>query len=233
MNYGTFFKISLFLMIIATIGICVLKPNMHKKLLVYDSDYKIVEQAPQTVVETDLPTVSQKTETKKVRTEQTEVKYTDKDVQTPKTTVVKLQKTNKYKPVTENKKNTVKTENKILTQKQEEIEWNKWRSNLQNQIMRDVKLPIMPQGTIFKFEFDVDKYGKISNVQTWSQTSQYTPYAIQYIAPVIRSYRGHEILNFPNGSNRTKTHVTGGWKIAANVKYSTPKDYNDTETIKK
>ena len=52
--------------------------------------------------------------------------------------------------VVEIKKQTVK-QPKTLTEQEEEIEWNKWRSNLQNQIMKDVKLPIIPQGTVFKF----------------------------------------------------------------------------------
>ncbi|MBR1424271.1 hypothetical protein IJ579_01760 [bacterium] len=122
---------------------------------------------------------------------------------------------------------------KILTAQEEEIAWNKWRSDLQNKIMQDVKLPAVPSGTIFRFTFNVDKFGKITNVQTWSDTSKYTPYAIQYMAPVIRSYQGRSILNFPSGSNRTSTIVVGGWKIAANTKLSTPQDFNDTERIKK
>ena len=120
-----------------------------------------------------------------------------------------------------------------LTAQEEEIAWNKWRSNLNNQIMRDSKLPTMPNGIIFKYKFTVDKYGKVSNVQTWSPTSQYTPYAIQFIAPVIRSYQGHSILNFPTGSNRVTTEVTGAWKISSNEKFSNPSDYNDIEKIKK
>lgn len=115
--------------------------------------------------------------------------------------------------------------------RQEVILWNKWRSNLQNKIMTDVKLPIIPEGTIFKFSFDVDKYGKISNVQTWSLTPAYTPYAIQCIAPVIRSYQGKDILNFPEGSNRVSTTVEGGWKISKTAKFSTPDDYKDAEKI--
>jgi len=121
----------------------------------------------------------------------------------------------------------------ILTAQEEEIAWNKWRSNLNNQIMRDSKLPTMPNGIIFKYKFTVDKYGKVSNVQTWSSTSSYTPYAIQFIAPVIRSYQGHSILNFPAGSNRVTTEVTGAWKISSNEKFSNPSDYNDIEKIKK
>lgn len=130
---------------------------------------------------------------------------------------------------------TVKAETKpvVLTAKEEEIAWNKWRSNLNNQIMKDSKLPTMPNGIIFKYKFTVDKYGKVSNVQTSSTTPGYTPYAIQFIAPVIRSYQGRAILNFPTGSNRTSTEVSGAWKISSNSKLSTPDDYHDIEKIKR
>ncbi len=120
---------------------------------------------------------------------------------------------------------------KVLTQQEETIAWNIWRSNLQNKIMQDTKLPMMPAGIVFKFSFSVDKYGKVSNVQTWSETPSYTPYAIQYIAPVIRSYQGRAILNFPMGTQRTSTNVTGGWRISVNEKFSTPQDYNDVEKV--
>ena len=120
---------------------------------------------------------------------------------------------------------------KQLTAQEEAIAWNKWRSNLQNQIMKDSKLPNVPNGTIFKFSFSVDKYGKVTNVKTWSETQMYTPYAIQYIAPVIRNYQGRSILKFPSGSNRVTTDVTGGWKISTSAKYSTPQDFNDIEKV--
>ncbi len=122
---------------------------------------------------------------------------------------------------------------KILTEKEETIAWNIWRSNLQNKIMEDTKLPILPQGVVFRFSFTVDKYGKITNLQTWSDSSTYTPYAIQYIAPVIRSYQGRSILSFPSGTARITTNVKGGWRISENEKYSTPKDYNDLEKIQR
>jgi len=132
---------------------------------------------------------------------------------------------------------TAKAETKpvTLTAQEEEIAWNKWRSNLNNQIMKDAKskLPMMPNGTVFKYKFTVDKYGKISNVQTYSETSAYTPYAIQYIMPVIRSYQGRSILNFPTGSNRVTTTVTAAWVISSNLKVSTPEDYHDIEKVKK
>ena len=119
----------------------------------------------------------------------------------------------------------------VITAQEETIAWNKWRSNLTNQIMQDTKLPDIPNGTVFQFSFNVDKYGKITNVQTGANPASYTPYAIQYIAPVIRSYQGRSILNFPEGTARTTTQVTGKWRISGTQRYSTPQDYNDVEKI--
>ncbi|MBR1461706.1 hypothetical protein IJ596_08785, partial [bacterium] len=59
----------------------------------------------------------------------------------------------------------------------------------------------------------------------------YTPYAIQYIAPVIRSYQGKSILNFPQGTQRTVVEAYGAWKISTSSKYSTPDDYKDVEKV--
>jgi hypothetical protein len=120
---------------------------------------------------------------------------------------------------------------KVLTQQEETIAWNKWRSALTNKIMQDTRLPDIPNGTVFQFSFNVDKYGKITNVQTGANPANYTPYAIQYIAPVIRSYQGRSILNFPEGTQRTSTTVTGKWRISNTEKYSTPQDYNDIEKV--
>lgn len=139
--------------------------------------------------------------------------------------------TTETKPIVQPQTTQSTVQPKQLTPQEEAIAWNKWRSNLQNQIMKDARLPNVPNGTIFKFSFSVDKYGKVTNVKTWSETQMYTPYAIQYIAPVIRSYQGRSILNFPTGSNRVTTDVTGGWKISTSAKYSTPQDYNDIEKV--
>ena len=131
------------------------------------------------------------------------------------------------------KKQTAQSVKTAAQKEQEElILWNKWRSDLQNRIMQDAKLPIVQQGTVFRFAFDVDKYGKITNISTWSDNAMYTPYAIQYIAPVIRSYQGRDFMNFPTGSNRVTTRVEGAWKIADKTTYSTPADFKDVEKIR-
>ena len=277
-------QLLLILTIISTFSICAIKPDLHKNVIVYDSDYTLVPEQEVRTETKNIPVMEmpsqpvQKTTAvekkyepvthttkKQITTVQTnktpqqkavttvtqsaKVKKQTNTMQNKTTTVPKTQTATRVntsqvvKPaVTETKKVEVpKTEQKtvakpveqvkVLTQQEETIAWNIWRSNLQNKIMRDTKLPIMPAGIVFKFSFTVDQYGKVSNVQTWSETPSYTPYAIQYIAPVIRSYQGREILNFPKGTQRTSTNVTGGWRISANEKFSTPHDYNDIEKV--
>lgn len=218
--------------------------------MIYDSDYKIVQSEPQVETVKNIPTQVNIPKTEKVTTkiqqETQKATSVNQVAQTVKKQPVTTQKTtsqNEVKKVTlpksvqqivENKTEPVKTIKTEQEQSQEEIIlWNRWRSNLQNSIMNDVKLPYIQEGTIFRFSFEVDKYGKITNVKTWSLTPKYTPYAIQYIAPVIRSYQGRSILEFPTGSNRFSTVVEGGWKISQTTKYSTPEDYTDSEKVKR
>ncbi len=192
-----------------------------------------------------LPATTTKTLTTKTQNKTTidkQIQTTSKPVNTNivKPTVKEIQK-EKFVKETKNVEPT-KTEEKevnknivqpvtTLTQQEETIAWNKWRSELTNKIMQDTKLPDIPNGVVFQFSFTVDKYGKVSNVQTGANPANYTPFAIQYIAPVIRSYQGHSILTFPNGTERTSTQVTGKWRISNTSKYSTPQDYNDVERI--
>jgi len=260
------------LVVFSTISICVLKPEMHKTVLVYNSDYKLipneeVKTETQEIPVMEMPakpvveSVKKEIQTTSVPKTQTVVK---KIVQTPQkqvntgTTTHNKQKTTTKPTVKQEQKTIVKqpeqkiiTEQikqptkkvekqiqeppvkKILTQQEEEIAWNVWRSNLQNKIMQDVRLPVLPTGIVFRFTFNVDKYGKITNIYTYSDNSAYTPYAIQYIAPVIRSYQGKSILNFPEGSARISTEFKGGWKISSSERLSSPKDYNDYEKVTK
>lgn len=118
-----------------------------------------------------------------------------------------------------------------LTEQEEIIVWNKWRSNLQNRVMQDVKLNA-PLGTRFRFSFTVDRYGQISNLKVWSDNPEYTSLAVRNIKPLLLSYQGQPILNFPNGTKRIITNVTGGFVLATFDKYSTPSDYSDVERIK-
>lgn len=258
------------LVITATISICAIKPEMHKTVLVYNSDYKLVPAQEVEVQKNEIPVAEmQVTQTPETVKKVTQTVSTPKVTKVTQTTakkaetktaaqpVVKTQTKTVVQPVTKTQvktvtpaksatttvtapqpvQKTVQTSTqsvpKVLTQKEEEIAWNVWRSNLQNSIMRDVRLPALPTGIVFRYSFTVDKYGKISNIYTYSENPSYTPYAIQYIAPVIRSYQGKSILNFPEGSARTVTEFKGGWKISSSERLSTPKDYNDYEKVVK
>ena len=273
----------LVVLIAATISICAIQPDMHKNVIVYDSDYTLVtEQEVKTetksipvmekttepvkttkaiesvtvqpekerdfrkiVTEAETktkPVVTKKTEQKTVTAPKTTTEKKQNSVKTEKPVSTQIIKTESPKVTTEVVKAPVQqvtvkkpeeTKPVKLTQQEETIAWNTWRSNLQNQIMMDTKMPNLPNGTVFQFSFTVDKYGKITNVHTGANPSTYTPYAIQYIAPVIRSYQGRSILNFPEGTARTTTEVTGKWKISQNERYSTPADFNDVEKVLK
>lgn len=266
-----FLQILLILTIILTISICVIQPDLHKNVIVYDSAYTLVSEEEVKTETKQVPVMEmpikpiektiiaeRKTEptvtTKKIQANNTKkqsVKTTSqknvKQAATPATktvtkpNTVKIQKSAETVKTVEPKQThtqQIKEEKSIpavktLTQQEETIAWNKWRSTLTNQIMQDTRLPNIPNGTVFQFSFTVDKYGKITNVQTGANPANYTPYAIQYIAPVIRSYQGKSILNFPEGTARTLTQVTGKWRISSTERYSTPQDYNDLEKVLK
>lgn len=227
MSYTNIFKILILFTLVCTVCLSLIKPKMHTNLMIYNSDYKVVEEQVEqrpvvsTVEQTALPQLIPQTTVKTVNTVQRE----EKVAKAP--TVAKEETKTVVQPKVE-RVQTSQTANKLT---QEEIAWNVWRSNLQNQIMQDVVLPNVPIGTVFKFTFEVDKYGKISNVQTWSLDKTYTPMAIEHIAPVIRGYQGRAILNFPSNSNRITTKVEGGWRISDKSVFSTPRDYNDTEKV--
>lgn len=227
MSYTNIFKILILFTLVCTVCLSLIKPKMHTNLMIYNSDYKVVEKQVEqrpvvsTVEQTTLPQLIPQTTVKTVKTVQRE----EKIAKAP--TVAKEE----TKTVVQPKGERVQTSQTVNKLTQEEIAWNVWRSNLQNQIMQDVVLPNVPIGTVFKFTFEVDKYGKISNVQTWSLDKTYTPMAIEHIAPVIRGYQGRAILNFPSNSNRITTKVEGGWRISDKSVFSTPRDYNDTEKV--
>ncbi len=118
-----------------------------------------------------------------------------------------------------------------LTEKEEIIAWNKWRSDLQNKVMRDSKINA-PLGTTFYFSCTVDKFGNISNINTWSDNDYYTPLAKRVIKPVLSSYQNQPILKFPERTQRTITNVNGSFTMAYTDRYSTPADYSDYERIR-
>lgn len=135
--------------------------------------------------------------------------------------------------INQNKEKPIKKEEAkiILTEEQLEIiAWNKWRSDLQNQLMKDSKITA-PIGTTFYYTFTVDKNGNISNIKTWANNPSYTQMAVNRIKPILAGYNKTPIVVFPEKSKRIITNVEGCFTMSYSTKYSTPADYHDYERV--
>ena len=121
--------------------------------------------------------------------------------------------------------------NPYMTEQEEIIAWNKWRSNLQNQIMRDSQIDYAPLGTLFTFTFVVDKFGNISNIKVMCSNQNYMDAARNRVKPAIANLQRKPILKFPLGSQRTSTVVIGGFLIGTQEIFSTPENFSDYERI--
>ena len=137
---------------------------------------------------------------------------------------------NTTQPQTQKPKNT-NFKNPYMTEQEEIIAWNKWRSNLQNQIMRDSQIDYAPLGTLFLFTFVVDKFGNISNIKVECSNPNYMDVARNNVKPAIANLQKKPILNFPKGTQRTSTVVTGLFLIGTQERYSTPNDFSDYERV--
>lgn len=139
----------------------------------------------------------------------------------------KQQKQEQVQPAQQN--NNFK--NPYMSQQEEIIAWNKWRSNLQNQIMKDSQIDYAPLGTLFLFTFVVDKFGNISNIKVECSNPNYMDVARNNVKPAIANLQKKPILNFPKGTQRTSTVVTGVFLIGTQERYSTPNDFSDYERV--
>lgn len=170
--------------------------------------------------------VKQPTETKTTKT----VK-----VEEPKTTQPKtVQTPPKQEPVQQKTVQTQKPKsstNPYMTAEEEIIAWNIWRSNIQNQIMRDSNIDFAPLGTVFMFSFVVDKFGNISNIKVECSHPSFMDVARNNVKPAIMRMQKKPILNFPKGTQRTSTVVTGLFLIGTQERYSTPDNYSDYERV--
>ena len=156
-----------------------------------------------------------------------EVVETKQTPQEKKTVEVTEQKT----PTTTKPVQTTNPKNPYMTEQEEIIAWNKWRSNIQNQIMRDSNIDFAPLGTIFNFTFMVDKFGNVSNIKVECSNPNFMGVARNNVKPAISNLQRKPILNFPRGTQRTTTVVTGLFMIGTQERYSSPSDFSDFERV--
>ena len=203
---------------------------------------KTIQQKPKTA-----KNVTQKTQPKPKTTKT--VPKTVKPVQQkavppkPKTTTKQISKT----PLNTTK--SVATPQKVLTQQEETILWNKWHSNLQNRIISEATSRLKKldsatkqsiNGTLYiMYTFTVSKNGTISNISVKTNISNEASQQVKSIVTnIISGYRGSSVLVFPKGTTRTSEQHRGAIstviKNANSTTYSNTNDYNKyNETVKR
>lgn len=121
--------------------------------------------------------------------------------------------------------------NPYMTELEEIIAWSRWRSNIHNQVMKDSNAGVAPYGTVFSFSFLVDKYGNVSNVKVSCSNNYCMNIARDNLKPAIMHLQRKPILNFPRGTQRTSTVVSGSFLIGSEDKFSTPSNFPDFERV--
>ena len=164
--------------------------------------------------------------TKYVNTDTQKTTTKTKTVDIPKTPANTQQKTVQIPP-TQPKSSS----NPYMTEEEEIIAWNVWRSNIQNQIMKDSNIDFAPYGTVFTFTFIVDKFGNVSNIKVECSHPSFMDVARNNVKPAISNLQKKPILNFPRGTKRTSTVVQGMFLIGTQTRYSTPDNYSDYERV--
>lgn len=121
--------------------------------------------------------------------------------------------------------------NPYMTEQEEIIAWNRWHSNIHNQVMKDSNAGVAPYGTVFSFSFLVDKYGNVSNVKVSCSNNYCMNIARDNLKPAIMHLQRKPILNFPRGTQRTSTVVSGSFLIGSEDRFSTPSNFSDYERV--
>lgn len=120
---------------------------------------------------------------------------------------------------------------KIKTSREERIAWNKWRSDLQNEIMYRSAIE-GPIGTLITFNFMVTERGRIYNVNFSCNNPKVEEEARSDLARVLREIERSDILKFPNNTKRKEVKFQGGFMLDYDTQYSSPSDYSDYERVR-
>ena len=114
------------------------------------------------------------------------------------------------------------------------IDWSTWKSNFVNQILDDSlairELDNYGYGTLIYYSFNVDKTGRISDIQIKSINVSHEDK--QKLAQLIQSYEYSEMTTFPANSQRQTAKVSAVMMLSNESQYSNPGDFNEFERVK-
>lgn len=200
--------------------------ELLQRVLKNSENADVVKQTP---IATNTTKTTKTTQPKTTQTSKTTQPKTTQTVTTqPKTVQQPPQKTVEQKPVQQPKSSS----NPYMTEQEEIIAWNIWRSNIQNTIMKNsTDAARAPLGTTYSFTFIVDKFGNVSNIKVECNNPDYMHLARNSVKPAISALQKKPILNFPKGTKRTSTVFTGYFMIGVTESYSTPANYSDYEKV--
>lgn len=131
-------------------------------------------------------------------------------------------------------KATTQPAKKVLTQQEETIAWNAWRSRVDNEFVRlyNATKFSLPAGTRVTYSFNVDKFKNISNITIKTSPTKYQSAAQSAFVPMIQKMNHKSFLTFPEGTQRTWVVVERTKTIANSNYYTTPNDFSDYEKVK-
>lgn len=122
-----------------------------------------------------------------------------------------------------------KTVDRKLTRREELIAWNKWRSDIMNEVMMTAGVDA-PLGTAFYFSFKVDRYTNITRIKTFCTNPRYKD-ETRKVVSAIKRLGNTGLLDFPKGSVRNSTTMRGLFLIGLDTHLAEPDDYNDLERV--
>lgn len=115
-----------------------------------------------------------------------------------------------------------------------DIDWNTWKSNFINQIIDDSmyikSLDNYDVGSWFYYSFNVDKYGRISDITVKSM--YLSSIDKDRIRKLIKSYEYKDITVFPANTRKTTAKVDAVVMLGNSEKKARPSDFNENEQIK-
>lgn len=235
-----FLKIFLpIIFILLTIVVCNVKPGLHKTLVIKNANFKLERYTD--AVENKTLGQAQRSEygsNREVKVEPSAfltedinvVQNNQNDNIIEKTVETEVPSQLQY-PLSEQVDTQENKNTRQLTKREEMIAWNKWRSDIQNEIMTKAEVSA-PIGTMFYFSFKVDKFRHISNIKAFSTNPMFHKEVTDKLIPTIKNYEYSQLLEFPKGSVRKETKFNGMFVIWNETSLATPGDFNDVERVR-
>lgn len=154
------------------------------------------------------------------------------DYENQKSKIKRIENSFKNKPVKASSDNfePVKRNRYIV----KDIDWNTWKSNFINQIIDDSmyikSLDNYDIGSWFYYSFNVDKYGRISDITVKSM--YLSSIDKDRIRKLIKSYEYKDITVFPANTRKTTAKVDAVVMLGNSEKKARPSDFNENEQVK-